>query len=170
MKLLQIVLLFLLVSPSVGAVEFRGLNIGDSCSNILKNEMNIGGRPRDTWRIEDGEYLYEGFVLGYEAIITYKCTDNIFIKGSYIINSSGTKNASEIFFQLRSHFTAILGKVTFDSSSQDAREGMEKLGLTDIIKAKETVIQWDTSDQITHLSLNDSADGKPIIMLLTYKK
>jgi len=170
MKLLQIVLLLLLVSPSVGAVEFRGLNIGDSCNDIPKNETNIGGSPRNTWRIEDGEYLYDGFVLGYKAIITYKCTDNIFTKGSYIIKSSGTKNASEIFFQLRSHFTAILGKVTFDSSSQAAREDMEKLGLTDIIKANESVVQWDTGDLITHLSLNDSADRKPIIMLLMYKK
>lgn len=150
---------------SAQANEFRNITLGDNCSNIEINESSYGSIPKSTWKRENGEYIFEGNYQGYDAKIIYYCSNGTLIKGAYIIKSLGIDNSKLIFNELRQYLSTIHGDPIADTTKTNTQEVLEAFGISDVMKSNEAIVSWDKISYQVGLSLNDSADTKPIIMV-----
>ena len=162
-KLLLTIFLFISVVPAQ-ANEFRSLKLGEYCSVIEANESSLGGTPKDLWRREDGEYIYEGYYEGYESTIIYSCREGKFFKGALVIKSQGPENSISMFIHLRQHFSSEFGVPVLDTSDTNTKKEMKEQDAPDLLKYNEAIVSWKNDSLQAGLSLNDSADSKPILL------
>lgn len=167
MKLRFLVMLVLVTSFDAYADEFRNLSLGSDCGNIEMSEVSIGSSPQDTWRNEDGTYIFDGDFLGYQAKIIYDCSDNILYRGTYTIQPSDVETAEAIFAQLQQHFTAIHG-----TSPSSATSSMTQYpqAISAFDNKNEITLSWDQQSYLVGLVLNKSEASNPTILIYMVEK
>ena len=69
-----------------------------------------------------------------------------------------------MFIHLRQHFSTTFGAPVLDTSDTNTKNVMKENGFPDVLKNNEAIVSWKNDSLQAGLSLNDSADSKPILL------
>ena len=88
-------LICILFSYSVFAKDFRVLNFGDSCVNLVEQEFSLGSQQIGESKVNFvGYFVYKDVPLGEEVKIKYNCNKRQVFQSGYIFyefeNDDGT--------------------------------------------------------------------------------
>jgi len=124
-----------LASPAVaGALDQRGIAIGDTCESALGKELALGTQPKydlETMRAANALLFEDTSVSGQTTQILYSCSRTPGLISSYAITIfvADQTSAETSYARAKAVIVADLGAPTFDSEKLSAKQRQRYLGL-----------------------------------------
>lgn len=147
---MRIAIVALLLAPQMPAlaVDFRGVQIGQSCRKATEVELSLGTKPRHEIElmISQGIVVFEDqSIAGQHAQLLYSCTQTpgIISRYSIDIRTRSEPRAWGIYADAKAAAVSRLGVPQFDSEAPEAKEKLRQLrrnGLT----GNHAVANWTT--------------------------
>jgi hypothetical protein len=131
---LSALLIVQLASPVVaGALDQRGVAIGDPCESALAKELALGTHPKydlETMRAANALLLEDTSVSGQTTEILYNCSRTPGFVSSYAITifAADQTSAQMLYASAKALISADLGAPTFDSEKLSATQRQRYLG------------------------------------------
>jgi hypothetical protein len=131
--------LIFLASPAVSlAVEFRGVEIGDTCRQAAEVEAKLGTQPQQevASMVDFNVVIFEdASIAGQHSKFIYNCTKNPGIVSRYSIDirTRDESRARELYAAAKAAAVARLGAPQFDSDSPEMKAKTEQARLKGLI-------------------------------------
>jgi hypothetical protein len=121
-------------SAVAGALDQRGVAIGDTCESALGKELALGTHPKydlETMRAANALLFEDSSVSGQTTEILYSCSRTPGVISSYAITILVADQASAemVYVSAKAAIVADLGAPTFDSEKLSATQRQRYLGL-----------------------------------------
>ena len=134
-------LFFLLLGLSYPAIsaDFRLLNFGDSCEELVSRETAAGSQLTSA---VDERYIFEGRHLNREASIIYQCLDGLLSRGTYALRFDDFATAKRFFLEQEPEFILDYGVPKVDQAAENYLDYMESIGFK-IKDEHKYVLYWE---------------------------
>ena len=151
-------LLMCVLAMPVSAGDFRALDFGAPCGNIRALEEQLGSVVGSA-SPEQGIYTFLGTYLDRPVEIGYMCPKGAFESGSYIFLVSSSREATDLYSQIKDKLIYELGQPEYDFDSQKFRERMHQQGVSQSGE-NEYTCTWEDHRRRIHLSAYGPRDGR----------
>lgn len=145
--------MLLIALPSLAA-DFRFLDFGDSCSEVVSRERSVRASLESH---EHGSYRFSGWHSGHPVSIRYECPNGHFVRGLLLFRFTDFEAAKGFFNQQKPEFIAIYGVPQLDQGSPLHTERMQALGF-DIREEHKYLLGWELGDKNILLGASAPAD------------
>jgi hypothetical protein len=160
------ILLLCLSASAAFAADFRALNIGDSCENVVAQETNLGS----TLTKEDPEgpkYFFIASLFDRVVTVVYWCSETVLFRGSYLFEHTDYRDARALYARAKANLTRTFGAPVHDEESEEFRNKLRERGL--LAKEQAYAAIWQTQDLTVHSSLYGPAGGEGWRVALSYQ-
>ena len=160
------VLLLCLVASAAFAADFRTLDIGDSCENVVEQETNLGSTL-----IQEGsdgsQYFFMASLFDRAVTVVYWCSENVLFRGVYLFDKTDYRDARALYARAKASVTRTFGTPVHDEESEEFRNKLREPGL--LKKEQAYAAIWQKQDLRVHLSLYGPAGGEGWRAFLSYQ-
>ena len=150
MKPIAAIVSILLMTTSAPAADFRSLNFGESCSDVVAREYRLGNSPRPAEDQQDTGYQFNGVFLDRAVTIVYFCDETGRLdRGMYAFELI-TETDLEAFFRVaRPGLEHRLGPPSFDGSKINTARRFDNFT---------HALRWDTERATINLKVVGNFD------------
>lgn len=152
-------LVLLISAAGVEAKDFRALDFGDSCKDLVKAEEALGSRYTGA-PAEKSLFAFQGSFQGWPAIVGYSCRDGRFHSGSYLLGRTSLSEAKEFYAQLKRQLILEHGEPTTDFASPEAQRKLEESLGRRPPETDRYSCMWDKEKLHVQLSMNGPFGGE----------
>ena len=156
----QIIFLLLLsISLDLRASDFRGINLGESCSQIIGLEISKGSTQIiPNFLTFKGVFYYKGILIGDNHTISYVCDELENLKFVFVKKENETLQDANSYM---TNLTKIISSFHGDPALAIPTQEWKEAGMKDYI-------YWDLDKKLIQLRF-DNSSSKDVIWSLTPK-
>jgi hypothetical protein len=153
---IAIALLLLALQVPASALDFRGVQLGQSCYQAVEVELSLGTKPLYAIDLmtNHGFVVFEDqSIAGQRGRLTYKCTQALgtITRYSIEIETRSEARARAIYADAKAAALARLGAPEFDSDAPDLKERSRQAQL-DGLMPFDAVANWNPAEH-QHVSV-----------------
>ncbi|ALP53273.1 hypothetical protein Tel_08955 [Candidatus Tenderia electrophaga] len=125
------------------AADFRFLDFGDHCQDIVMQERGMGATLESSGH---GRYTFRGTHLQHPVTIAYECRNERFSRGIFVFEFHDFDAAKRFFNRQKGEFIAFYGVPDLDQGAAGYADYMASIGF-EIEDAHQYMLGWELPDK-----------------------